>query len=161
SFGFRAVISVTGEFLDKERNATCRNNFYSMLKYSELKQMTDSGIFEVQNHCYNFHHIRNGRVGIKNKPNEDLQQYVQLLKADTIAMQNKIKQMTGKVARCYTYPYGMYSSVTVNALKELGFECMMTCQEGVNFVSKTSSLFYLKRLERSDTKPLSAMLRNL
>lgn len=157
-YGMKGVISVVGEFCDREETQTIRHPYYSIMNYRELKEMTDSGVFEVQNHSYNFHHVKNGRQGIKNNPNENLEEYKNLLKTDTINMQNKIKEKTGKIATCYTYPYGGYSKISNEVLIELGFRCTLTCNEGLNYISKTSSLISLKRLERKNTRPLSVIL---
>lgn len=155
----RAILSVTGEFLDKEQDLDYRNSYSSIVRYGELAQMSKSGVFEIGNHSYNYHHIRGGRKGIKIKPNESELDYIKLVKEDTMQMHCRIREKIGVEMSCYTYPYGTFCPLTNKVLFSLGYKATITCNEGVNYISTTSSLMNLKRLERSNQLSLAQILK--
>ena len=64
-------------------------------------------------------------------------------------MQTRCKNNADITPIIYTYPFGEYSKESLTVLKELGFRISMTCNEGVNIITRDSEcLYFLKRNNR-------------
>ena len=50
---------------------------------------------------------------------------------------------------CFTYPFGGISNSSLDIIKELGFKASLSCEEGINKITKNpNSLYLLKRYNR-------------
>ena len=122
--------------------------------------MIGSENVEVQNHTYNIHSTRKGRIGCMQRHAESLEKYEQVLADDIISLQNKIFSYTGKLPNTFTYPYGRSSKNTDAIIKELGFQATLSCDYGINLITKDpKSLFGLKRICRSHGVSLRRFLK--
>jgi peptidoglycan/xylan/chitin deacetylase (PgdA/CDA1 family) len=151
-YEMKAVISIIGKYSEafSETPPPTSDPYYAHVSWSQIKEMSDSGYFEIQNHTYNLHSITKKRNGAKKNKGESIENYRNLLISDISKLQNKITDVTGVTPNTFTYPYGSISKESTAILKELGFKATLTCFEGVNIINKNKSdvLYGLKRNNR-------------
>lgn len=150
--GMKAVISIVGAYSESfsQSPPPTDDPNYAFVSWDQIKELTDSGFFEIQNHTYNLHAINKQRYGIKRKSGESSESYKQMLASDISKLQNKIQEVAGIRPNTFTYPFGYISKESREVLKELGFKATLTCAEGVNRIdrNKEDVLFGLKRKNR-------------
>lgn len=160
-YQMKAVLSVIGAPCEEASKAEYRSEAYCNATWEQLAEMNKSGIWEIQNHTYDLHEIKNGRHGASRKKGEDKTTYETVLKGDLIMLQEKLYKTTGKYPNTFTWPYGAYPDDIENFLKELGFKAALTCNGGINHIQKshTEDLFYLKRQLRTPSSDLKSLLQ--
>ncbi len=138
------IVSVTELFSATDE----RNAYYSHLTWQMLKEMSDSGWVEVQNHSYDMHTI-GARKGIKKKQGETDEAYEQALRADLLKAQDEIEKNVGKRPTALAYPFGAMSKNTPALIKKLGFSATLTSAEKISTVTREAdSLYGLGRFVR-------------
>ena len=147
-YNCKAVISPIGYAADQAENDTKQNTFYSQCKWSQLKEMQDSGFVEIQNHTYNLHHIGNGRSGAKNNSGEDFNSYKTMLTADLEKFNTRMHDELGTYPNSIVFPFGSFSSDTLKIVKEMKFKSAFDCEEKLNFLSSKDDLFRIHRFLR-------------
>lgn len=151
-YGMKAVISIIGKYAEvfSSSNPPTTNIYYSYASWDQIKEMSDSGYFEIQNHTYDLHSITKKRNGAKRRKGESLEAYSNLLISDIGKLQEKLTEVTGIQPNTFTYPYGSISKESKDILKSLGFKATLSCAEGVNIIDKNKPdvLFGLKRNNR-------------
>ncbi len=156
-YNTKIVISAVGKF--SEQLSDEKSAYYSHLSWQDMKEMTDSGVVEMQNHSYDMHSVTDKRNGSKKNNNESEQQYKEIFSADTIKTQQLIKDATGKLPTTYTYPFGSVSKSSYSILKELGFKASLSCSRGINKITREKDcLFMLKRFIRPHNNPVWEIL---
>lgn len=153
------VFSIIGKNTDDFTNVPDSNLDYSHVTWKQLNEMLDSGYVEVQNHTYNLHSTKNGRLGCKQKAGESLAHYEQSLKDDVGKLQDELTELTGHTPNTFAYPYGYYSSNTDFVLMRLGFQASLSCDYGINVIAKDpKGLFGLKRICRAHGQSVQKVL---
>jgi peptidoglycan/xylan/chitin deacetylase (PgdA/CDA1 family) len=149
-YDMKAVISIVGKFSDNYTEKPSDNLNYSHVTWSQIKEMHDSGLFEIQNHTYNLHYTNKKRTGARKLKGESLATYTELMNSDVGYLQQKIAQTTGVTPNTFTYPYGFISKDSVPILKDMGFKATLSCFEGVNKIriGDKDALFGLRRKNR-------------
>jgi peptidoglycan/xylan/chitin deacetylase (PgdA/CDA1 family) len=143
----KAVISVVGSFTEAA-SPEQENPNWSYLTAQEIGELAASEWVEIENHSYDFHHTR-GRKGCLRKKGENMEAYQILFRNDTMKNQKLLKACGVPYSLCYTYPYGAYSKDTEEMLKEMGYLCTLSCQEGINAIThKGDCLYLMKRYNR-------------
>ena len=128
--------------------------------WPQLRELADSGLAELQNHSYGLHFSREGCRGCDRLPGESPGAYGERLAADALLAQERIWEETGQECRVFTYPYGRWSRESEEILQEIGFRATLTCDFGVNLLTRdTDCLFALKRICRSHGADLAALLK--
>ena len=131
-----------------------RSNFVT---WSELKEMTASGLLEVASHSYDLHH------GVAANPQGNLEpatttrrydaatasyesdaEYATRLRSDLRRNSDLIAKRLGKAPRAMVWPYGAYSLETAKIAREIGMPIGFGLQEGLNLASQP-----LARINRS------------
>nr|MDD6335103.1 polysaccharide deacetylase family protein [bacterium] len=146
-YGYRAVISIIGKMSDAAQTEEHPSAYYSHLTWTQLKEMMDSGLIEVQNHSYNLH-TNAGRNGAAKKRGEDISTYTHVLEEDIGRLQTLLQNNIGYTPNTFTYPFGSTSTQTDDILHSMGFEATLSCVEGPNYIDRGSSLYRLKRYNR-------------
>ena len=150
------VLSIIAKNTDDFTQYPDDNLDYSHVTWTQLKEMADSGLVDVENHTYNLHSDKNGRIGCMQKAGESYQQYEKILSDDLMKCQNEISVHIGSLPATFTYPYGKISKNAEPILKELGFRATLTCNFGVNRINRDPACLYdLKRICRMHGKNLS------
>ena len=145
----KAIVSVVGSYTDEYSESNIANLSYGYLRWIDVYDMFLSSRIEIGNHSYDFHSNNNGRNGSKRNKGEDINTYKQVFYDDTKKAQDRFMTKTGFLPYIYTYPFGAYSEETTDILKEMGFKVSLSCNEGINSITKAPDcLFLLKRYNR-------------
>ena len=147
-YNCKAVISPIGYPADEAAKENRQNTFYSQCTWKQLKEMSDSGLVEIQNHTYNLHHIDSGRNGAKNNPNENFETYKKLLSDDLLKFNQRMFEEIGKYPDSVVFPFGARSKQSIEIVKSLGFKAAFDCEEKINTLSSSEDLFYIHRFLR-------------
>jgi peptidoglycan/xylan/chitin deacetylase (PgdA/CDA1 family) len=151
-YEMKAVISIIGQYTELFSKSTLptKDPNYAFVSWEQIKEISHSGYFEMQNHTYSLHSITKSRNGAKRSKGESLENYKSILTSDTVKLQNKLTEVTGITPNTFTYPFGSISIESKDILKALGFKATLSCTEGVNFINRNKSdvLFGLKRNNR-------------
>lgn len=146
--GMKAVVSVIGAETARYTETGQENAYWSYLSEERLREMEESGVFEIQNHSYDLHET-NGRKGCLKRRGEDDSAYRSLLTEDTQKAQALLADAGVAVPLCYAYPYGACNRETEEVLKGLGFRCTLGCSEKMNTITRNPDcLFLLGRFNR-------------
>jgi len=146
-YNMKASISIIGIESDKfSEEGSLLNNNYSYLTWSQIKELSESGVIEILNHTYNMH---TSNTGISKKYNQNFEIYEKNLTQDLLLVDKKIKYYTGKCNETFTYPFGAAPKYTWPIIKELGFKASLSCTEGINYITHNPDrLYLLKRFNR-------------
>lgn len=144
-----AVISIVGNYTDSYSESDEANPNYSYLRWKDIKQLTDSNIIEFQNHTYNLHSNTYKRKGCMKNKNESKKEYETLLYSDIYKLQQEFEYNVGYIPNTFTYPFGAISNESLDIIKKLGFKASLSCNEGINVITKNPECLYqLKRFNR-------------
>lgn len=149
------IVSSTQEFSD----IIDISPYYGHCSWSDLKEMLDSGHFEIQNHSFDLHSTT-GRLGVSQKNKESVEDYFATVKPDIEKAQNYISQNLGVTPQCFTYPFGAYNEESEKMIKELGFVCSLSCTQKISTVKMydNDSLFLLGRFLRDNNHSAEYLL---
>ena len=150
-YGFNAVGFVVGALADNYTELDDHNLNYSCLNWSEIKELCNGGIIDIQSHTYDLHRNTAARSGIKKKKDESIEQYSEFLSSDVSKMNERMMKYAGKKPVAFAYPFGSYSNESEEILKNCGFKMVLTCEERVNIIKKSEPecLFRLGRYNRA------------
>mgnify|MGYP003370285136 CR=1 FL=1 len=159
-YGMKAVISVIGSASREMSQTKYRNERSCAANISELRQMKESGVWEIQNHTYNLHKITSERRGASKEPRETPSDYLKRLQGDLYRNQLFLKSVTGAAPNTFTWPYGAYTEDARALLKEMNFRATLSCASGINRIKKgdTDCLYLLKRNIRKPDFDFSKLL---
>ena len=130
------------------------NPNYSHANWEQIREMSDSGLVEIQNHTYNMHCSKNPRVGCTKKFGESEETYKSKLSEDILKSQEMIEKNVGKKPIAFFYPFGACSKCSEKIIRGLGFKATFLCESRVNKISKNpESLFRLGRFIRPPDVP--------
>lgn len=148
-YDMKAVISIVGSYTDKFTETDEANLNYSYLRWKDIKELMDTGHIEFQNHTYSLHSNTGKRIGTKKIKGETDEHYKSILKDDILKLQQEFEENTHYTPQCFTYPFGGISNASLDIIKELGFKASLSCEQGINKLTKNpNSLYLLKRYNR-------------
>lgn len=147
-YGAKGIFAVVGSYTDEYEESKIKNLTYGYMSWNEIYDMFLDSHSEIANHSYDFHTNTKGRKGSKRKIYESEDTYEQIFHTDTEKAQNRFMTKTGFAPVIYVYPFGEYSEGTTNVLKDMGYKMSFTCDEGINYITDSDSLFLLKRYNR-------------
>lgn len=126
----------------------------SHLSWSQLREMYESGLIEVQSHTHNMHKkgfdSQNNLTAYISSPInldgtlESTQQYQNRVREDLLTSISMIENNIGNDVISLAYPYGDSSKSSEKIAKELGFSMTITTDVGVNYLENGNYL--LKRI---------------
>ena len=150
----KAVISIVGKYTDTYTDSDEANTNYSYLRWKDVENLIQKGTIEFQNHTYNMHST-SSRKGCMKKVTESLSSYEEALTEDILKLQQEFFFYTGYIPTTFTYPYGSISKASIEIIKKLGFKSSLSCNAGVNYITKDANCLYLlKRNNRpANTSP--------
>lgn len=161
-YGMKAVISpiaVWSEYYTAHPGECDRDN-YSHLTWEQLRNMAQSGVWEIQNHSYDLHHNDGGQKGAAKRKDESDEGYRQRLKADLTAAQNLLTEQAGVTPTAFTYPYGAISDASRAVLEELGLCASLSCEERTSILTRDPDcLWRLGRYLRPANKDIASILK--
>lgn len=152
-YQMKIIIAPIGSCTDKFSETKDEHVPYSHITWDEIKEMMASGLVEFQNHTYDLHTNKQGRVGVKKLSGETDEAYQKRLTEDVMKLQQEMKANTGYEPSCFVYPFGAKSEKTAELIKNMGFRCTFTCESKVNTISRNpDSLYELGRYLRTGKK---------
>lgn len=146
----KAVINIIGSFSNHSVTSGDHSNpNYSHLTWNQIRELAESGHCEIGNHTYNMHKYK-PRYGIAKTYNESDGLYRQNLTNDIQRLQTILQDNCGVTPKIFAYPFGKYTDTGKDVLVSLGFEMLLTCNEGPNYfsVGDTASLLRVNRYNR-------------
>lgn len=150
-FNTKIVISPIMREVERYSGIDDTNPYYAYLSSKNIKEMSDSGLVEFQNHTFNLHGTRN-RTGVKKNNFENLESYKKIITNDLTKSQNMLADITGKRPTAFVYPFGAISKETPKIIKSLGFKASFNCENKVNFLTgNPEELYNLCRFIRTDS----------
>jgi len=159
-YNMKIVLSIIGKSTDDFSDIPDANMDYSHITWTQLNEMINSGLVELQNHTYNMHINCKGRFGCTQKWGESDEEYEKFIMDDLGKLQDRIKEMTGKLPTAFAYPYGKLSGCTDEILKKMGFKATLSCRYGINVITKNPETLYgLKRICRAHGKNLNNLIK--
>jgi peptidoglycan/xylan/chitin deacetylase (PgdA/CDA1 family) len=152
-YNMKAVISVVGAFIDKKSEDIVKDIRYSYLTWNQVKEMSGSGVIEIDNHTYNMHNKRsfakNIRSGVMKMNNEDIDKYTKAIQMDIGELQDRICFYTGKTPQVFTYPFGSHSKTSERIIRGMGFKVTLSAASGINrLTGNPNELYLMKRYIR-------------
>jgi len=154
-----ALVSVVGAYTNDYTEHPDRAVSYAYLDWNDITTLSKSTHTEIGNHTYDLHKVSGGRQGCARMKGETAEHHKSIFENDTQKMRNLIHQYTGTHADCFTYPFGFLCPETEEEIKKLGFKMSLSCTEGINKISRSSSLFRLKRFNRPHGKSVESILK--
>ena len=153
-YNMKFVFSPIAAEAEKYSQIKDENPNYSHANWEEIREMSDSGLVEIQNHTYNMHCSKNPRVGCTKKFGESEETYKRNLSEDISKSQELIEKNTGKKPTAFFYPFGACSKCSEKIIRSLGFKSTFLCESRVNKISKNPEcLFRLGRFIRPPDVP--------
>lgn len=158
-YEMKALVSVVGSYTNDYTIHPDRAVSYAYLDWNDIKNLSKSTHTEIGNHTYDLHKTSGGRQGCAKMQGETTEHHRRIFTEDASKMRNLIYEYTGTHADCFTYPFGFLCRETEEEIKKMGFSMSLSCAEGVNKISRTSSLFKLKRYNRPHGKSVEQILK--
>lgn len=146
----KAVISPIGIAADEAENEKYRSPKWSQCKWKELKEMSDSGLVQIENHTFSLHKNTSELHGAAKKQNESDSEYEKRLKEDLTEANNRIRKATGRKPCAFVYPFGAKSGNTEEIVRSMGFSAILDCENKMNIISSEEDLFHIHRFLRPD-----------
>ena len=162
-YGMKGVLSIVGDYTDKDTELQENNANYSYVTWEQVREMSESGVIEIQNHTYRIHNLQGDRTGCHRKKGESEDAYRQALLSDIVPLQEKIKEYTGKTPDTFTYPFGSVSTESYPVVQEMGFSASLSCERGVSVVTKGDAdcLYMLRRNLRTHADSTEGFFRKI
>lgn len=136
-YGMRAVISPVVSWSEKYSEKDADHVIYSHITWEEMREMSDSGVMEIQNHSYDMHYATAGkRKGTLKQATETSAEYQAALREDLEKAQAMLTETLGKAPTTFTYPYGAICEDARPVIRELGFRATLGCESRVNRITR-------------------------
>ena len=158
----KIVLSLIGKDADDFTQYHSTNVNHAKMTWDQIAEMKESGLAELQNHTYDLHGNTKARIGCTQGSGESDDAYVQTLTEDVQRLQEDIRRRTDITPTAFAYPYGKSSPLTDAILAELGFRATLSCDYGVNKITRDpDSLWQLKRICRSHGHSAQELLEEI
>lgn len=157
----KALISPIGLAADEAENEKYRSPEWSQCKWSELKEMVQSGLVEIGNHTYQLHKNTVQIHGAAKQTSESDEDYAKRLKEDLITANHSITSHTGTPPCAFVYPFGAKSEHTEEIVRSQGFSAILDCENKMNYLSSQEDLFHMHRFLRVDRLSADDFLKRI
>ena len=158
-YNVKTVISPIAYWSDFNTENPDPNPSYANMTWEQVKEMSQSGLVEFQNHSYNMHSTDKGRKGSAKASGETSDEYRRIFFNDFMKAHRAIYNATGTHPVAYAYPFGSISDESKTILKCMDYKISFSCNSGFNYLTgKEDELFGLKRFNRTPEAPVSKLL---
>lgn len=148
-YDMKMLLAVIGIYSDRFSETNENNAYYSHCTWTQLSEMLASGRVELANHTYNLHTYDSVRHGCSKNSWESLIPYRNMLYEDVLRLQNTAREKANCTPITFVYPFGSYCKETVQFIREMGFACSLSCESGINYITRDrGSLYEMKRFLR-------------
>lgn len=137
----KATIFVVGSYMGKEDR---------FLTWDMIKEMSDSGLVDIENHTYNMHSYQDEtdkkipKMAYKYSYESD-EDYLERITDDLIKNNLIIEKYTGKKPVAISYPGGFWNDIIQKACVESGILMGFVGANDNNFDMNSSSIYRIKR----------------
>jgi len=154
------VSSIIGKVTDEYTEEGRLDIIYPHLIWSQIAEMTESGLVEIQNHSYDLHRSNSGVSGAMRRRGEETPAYKARLSEDLMKLQTRAEEALGTAPTTFTYPFGAKSDGTDGVLKELGFQASLMTEGKRNVITRGEAdcLFSMGRIIRPHGRGLKEIL---
>ena len=164
----KATISIIGAAIGKETlkgYPSYRPHFNAKV----MKEISDSGVIDIQNHTYDLHSLKGKSLYQGNKVNKgvlsldketDFIDYAMRLAKDLVKNDYVLKSITGKKPNFVIYPFGAYEEKTEKTLKLLGYKGSVTTIPGIRVYNDLEDLFEIPRLNVTNEVNVLELIEN-
>ncbi|MGN0558841.1 MAG: polysaccharide deacetylase family protein [Acutalibacteraceae bacterium] len=160
-YNCKAVISPICKMSEDFSKSDDNSPQYGHCSFDNLKEMAQSGVFEIANHSYDMHKTQ-GRLGVSQKSGENEENYINLISSDIKKAQDLLYKNTGFSPICFTYPFGAYNKTTEDIVEKLGFSVTLTCTEKLNYITRDKNCLYeLGRFLRDEKEETSHLFERI
>lgn len=152
-YGMCATVSVIGVSVGKD---TYKDTGVAMTPHFTLEEAAPwigRGVLDIKSHSYDMHQVpeRDGedcRQGVLRMKGESESDYVATLTEDFRRSSEQLEAVPGLRSDVFTYPNGLYDTLSEVVLQGLGARATVTTDYGVNIILKgiPQSLYALKRI---------------
>ena len=158
----KAVLSIVGSFAEASSQNPDPNPNYGYLSWDDVRILSESGHFEIQNHSYAMHSMTL-RKGAMRRTGESSSTFCSTFNADVMKQQLLLQEKCGIHATAFVYPYGFISPETQDCLTEMSFSASFSTYERINLIQKGNPdcLFLLGRFNRSGKLSTGAFMKHL
>ena len=161
-YGMQAVLAVVGDFADKFTEHEDHNVSYSYLSWQGIAQAAREGNVEIISHTYSMHNNDGLRKGCNQKRGESDDAYRTALQNDLNQLQEKLTECIGTPPRAIAFPYGRFNSLSLEIVKNMGFDIAFSCRERVNIVGlQNEDFLLLGRYNRASGKSSASFFKPL
>jgi len=125
------TIFIVGDFIEKGQVAN-----YPALSWSEIKEMADSGLVDIQSHTYALHEMITDASGNEvtalmncttpSGARETEAEHYQRIENDLLRSSQYIESHLGKKPDILSWPFGSYDTKAMQAAKRAGFPYMVS-----------------------------------
>ncbi len=147
-YNCKAVLSPIGKAADDAEGETVRNAKYSQCKWSELAEMQESGLVEIQNHTYDLHKIHGDIQGLEKQDGETDSAYEKRISDDLLKFNKRMKEELSLSPTALTLPFGAGRDKVLSIARELGFKAVLDCEEKISHLSAGDTPYILHRFLR-------------
>lgn len=137
-----AVVSIVGRYTDDYAAADPHADTYSYLTWGDISELASSGRVEIGSHTYDMHSRSGLRQGCARLPEESVEDYTSLLRADIGLLKTELHENCGIVPSVFAYPFGALSRESLPVLRDSGILMSLTCREGVNTITREPDCLY-------------------
>ncbi len=141
-YNSKIVISPIIKCTERYSEIDDKNINYSHITWENINEMVKSGFVEIQNHTYDLHSSKNGRLGASRSYNEGDEHYKKIITTDIMKAQEKLKEHSNIIPDAFVYPFGAVGKSSKSILKEIGFKCTLGCTSRLNKITKDPECLY-------------------
>lgn len=170
-YGMKASLAVIGERIDAATDDLQARaaDPAPYCTWSEIKEMSDSGVIEVVSHSYTRHrYSNNGYTGANLQSGQSEDAFYQAACRDAGRMDEKLREVTGKGTVTFSYPYSVRTPESDRVWMRCGYE-ILYCGDNddvrhsqLNYYVRDAGVNYysarLRRLVRLTGTPLQVYL---
>lgn len=155
----KALVSIIGRST-QYTSSYLQNKSLPHVSWDELNEMIQSKVFEVGNHTYDLHKLKEfdgKRDGITKNFFESESAYSEVVRKDIASLEETLMLKCDYENNVFCYPYGLYDKLSEAVISSLGYKVTLTTDEGINYIKQGDDLIGLKRLNvgmKTDIKEL-------
>ena len=148
-YGFCAVVAIIGAVTQLHTEYDEHNPAYSHLSWDEVRDMARCDNMEVQCHTWDMHNL-SPRKGCSKRYCEGEYEYRLNLSEDLSKYLTECEKHEIDTKLGIAYPFGEFSKITTEIVKDMGFLAAFTCSERINkLTGDEEELFHLARFNRA------------
>jgi poly-beta-1,6-N-acetyl-D-glucosamine N-deacetylase len=156
-YGAPAVLSVVPSWIEYPGTMEYRDKRF--MNWREIREVADSGLVTIASHSWGLHRmVQSNPVGNMEpapatftylpalKRYETDEEFRERVRTDLVRSIDVLTVRLGKRPRILTWPYGVFNQIGIEEARKLGFEMILTLEDGYSSVSRLDRLnrYYLQ-----------------